>query len=77
MLSYSKDKNIKNRVKEIYYKHTQYPVGENNYIENYDIVTTIGAFYYMITPLFAFLFIQNEIVREKEYKLRQGKWTIT
>ena len=26
----------------------------------------------MITPLFVFLFIQNEIVREKEYKLRQG-----
>lgn len=26
----------------------------------------------MITPLFAFLFIQSEIVREKEYKLRQG-----
>lgn len=28
----------------------------------------------MITPLFAFLFIQNEIVREKEYKLRQGNF---
>jgi hypothetical protein len=27
----------------------------------------------MITPLFVFLFIQNEIVREKEYRLRQGK----
>ena len=26
----------------------------------------------MITPLFAFLFIQSEIVREKEFKLRQG-----
>lgn len=26
----------------------------------------------MITPLFVFLFIQNEIVREKEYRLRQG-----
>lgn len=59
-------------MKEIYYSHTQFPVGENKYIDNYDIVTTIGAFYYLITPLFAFLFIQNEIVREKEYKLRQG-----
>jgi hypothetical protein len=43
--------------------HSQFPVGPNRYIQNYDIVTTIGAFYYMITPLFAFLFIQSEIVR--------------
>lgn len=47
-------------------------MGPNRYIENYDIVSQIGAFYYLITPLFAFLFIQSEIVREKEYKLRQG-----
>lgn len=26
----------------------------------------------MVTPLFVFLFLQSEIVREKEYKLRQG-----
>lgn len=54
------------------YTTSQFPVGPNRYLENYDIVTQVGAFYYMITPLFAFLFIQSEIVREKEYKLRQG-----
>ena len=54
--------------------HSQFPIGPNRYIKDYDIVTTIGAFYYMITPLFAFLFIQSEIVREKEYKLRQGSF---
>ncbi len=54
--------------------HSQFPVGPNRYIQNYDIVTQIGAFYFMITPLFAFLFIQSEIVREKEYKLRQGNY---
>jgi hypothetical protein len=47
-------------------------VGENKYIDGYDIVTTIGAFYYLITPLFAFLFMQNEVVREKQLRLRQG-----
>jgi hypothetical protein len=57
---------------KINYTTSQFPVGPNRYIKNYDIVTEIGAFYYMITPLFAFLFIQSEIVREKEYKLRQG-----
>ena len=51
---------------------SQFPVAPNRYLENYDIVSQVGAFYYMITPLFAFLFIQSEIVREKEYKLRQG-----
>jgi hypothetical protein len=51
---------------------SQFPVGPNRYIRGYDIVTEVGAFYYLITPLFAFLFIQGEIVREKEYKLRQG-----
>lgn len=44
----------------------------NRFVSNFDIITQTGAFYYMITPLFAFLFIQNEIVREKEYRLRQG-----
>jgi hypothetical protein len=65
ILSFIKNPDIKHRVKDIYYSHTEYPIGENKYIDNYDIVTTIGAFYFLITPLFAFLFIQNEIVREK------------
>jgi hypothetical protein len=56
------------------YNYTQYPVVPNRFIKGFDIITQTGAFYYMITPLFAFLFIQNEIVREKEYKLRQGTY---
>lgn len=44
---------------KIHYTTSQYPVGPNRYIQDYDIVTEIGAFYYMITPLFAFLFIQS------------------
>jgi hypothetical protein len=43
----------------INYTTSQFPVGRNRYIQNYDIITEIGAFYYMITPLFAFLFIQS------------------
>jgi hypothetical protein len=49
----------------INYKMSQFPVGPNRYISGYDIVTEVGAFYFLITPLFAFLFIQSEIVREK------------
>jgi hypothetical protein len=49
----------------IQYTTSQFPVGPNRYIDGYDIVTEVGAFYFLITPLFAFLFIQSEIVREK------------
>jgi hypothetical protein len=37
----------------------RYPLGHNRYIRNYDIISAIGAFYFMITPLFVFLFIQS------------------
>lgn len=57
---------------KIHYDTQQFPVVPNRFVTNFDIITQTGAFYYMITPLFAFLFIQSEIVREKEYKLRQG-----
>lgn len=45
------------------YKTQQFPVLPTRFLEGFDIITQTGAFYYMITPLFAFLFIQNEIVR--------------
>lgn len=50
---------------KISYDTQQYPVVPNRFVANFDIITQTGAFYYMITPLFAFLFIQSEIVREK------------
>lgn len=43
----------------INYTTSQFPVGPNRYIKNYDIISEVGAFYFMITPLFAFLFIQS------------------
>jgi len=41
------------------YTTSQFPVGPNRYIQNYDMVTSIGAFYFMVTPLFIFLFLQS------------------
>lgn len=43
----------------MHYNTQQYPVVPNRFFQNFDIVTQAGAFYYMIPPLFAFLFIQN------------------
>lgn len=44
---------------KLVYSTQQYPVVPNRFISNFDIITQTGAFYYMITPLFAFLFIQS------------------
>lgn len=65
----TKDKPVHPRTN---YEYTQYPIVPNRFLQGFDMITQAGAFYYMITPLFAFLFIQNEIVREKEFRLRQG-----
>lgn len=48
-----------------------YPKAPNRLLQNVDIVGAYGAFYFLIPPLFIFLTIQNEIVGEKEKKLRQ------
>lgn len=45
--------------RRINYDTQQYPVVPNRFVTNFDIITQTGAFYYMITPLFAFLFIQS------------------
>lgn len=70
LLDYEKGGNF--QTKYINYDLQQYPTMPNRALKGFDIVTQAGAFYYLITPLFGFLFIQNEIVREKELKLRQG-----
>lgn len=57
---------------EITLETGRFPLSHNRYIHNYDIISQAGAFYFMIPGLFVFLFVQSEIVREKEYKLRQG-----
>ena len=57
---------------DIFVQTGRFPLTHNGYIHNYDIVTAAGAFYFMVPALFVFLFLQSEIVREKEYKLRQG-----
>jgi hypothetical protein len=59
------EKGNKSFSQKIIYDTQQYPVVPNRFVANFDIITQTGAFYYMITPLFAFLFIQSEIVREK------------
>lgn len=48
-----------------------YPKAPNRLLQDIDVVGAYGAFYFLIPPLFIFLTVQNEIVSEKEKRLRQ------
>jgi len=73
LINYSlKTQNSTAQTVDISIQTGRFPLAHNRYIHNYDIITATGAFYFMIPALFVFLFMQSEIVREKEYKLRQG-----
>lgn len=45
---------------------------ENAQIQGYDATTGAGAFYYFIPIMIYFIITVNEILYEKEKKLRQG-----
>ena len=47
-----------------------FPKVPNRSFKGFDIMSTTGSFYFLIPPMFFFIFIQNEIVKEKEKKLR-------
>lgn len=44
----------------------------NRFIQGYDATTGAGAFYYFIPIMIYFIITVNEILYEKEKKLRQG-----
>lgn len=50
----------------------EFPIVTSRYSDGYDVVTTSGAFYFFIPPMVTFVVLLIEIVREKEYRLRQG-----
>jgi hypothetical protein len=50
----------------------EYPIVTSRYSDGYNVVTTSGAFYFFIPPMVTFVVLLIEIVREKEYRLRQG-----
>lgn len=52
--------------------HQSFPHPENDIFNNYDVVTSNGALYFILPTLVAFMLFINEILKEKEKKLRQG-----
>lgn len=48
-----------------------YPVTANRIVVGFDVVNAGGAYYYLVPPLFCFLLLSNEIVRDKTSRMRQ------
>ena len=52
--------------------YEDYPHAPNRFFQGYDVVSAQGTLYFFIAPMITFMIFIGEIVREKEYRLRQG-----
>jgi len=52
--------------------HSSYPIVADRLIKDTNLVSQLGAYFFVLGPLLSFTIILNEIVREKELRLRQG-----
>lgn len=50
--------------------HSFYPIVSSRIIQNMNLVAQVGAYFFILTPLLTFTVFLNEIVREKEMRLR-------
>lgn len=56
---------------EIELTHGIYPLVSARMINHLNLVAQVGAYFFVLTPLLTFTILLNEIVREKELRLRQ------
>jgi hypothetical protein len=49
-----------------------FPVTQNRFLQNADIVSSSGAFYFLFPPMICFVVLLLEIIREKDLKLRKS-----
>jgi hypothetical protein len=49
-----------------------FPLTENRFMQNADIVSSVGAFYFFFPPIICFVVVLLEIIREKDLKLRKS-----
>lgn len=48
-----------------------FPVTQNRFLQNADVVASSGAFYFFFPPIISFVVMLLEIMREKDLKLRR------
>ncbi len=59
-------------IPEISMTRSTYPIIADRLVKDTNLVSSIGGYFFVLGPLLSFTIILNEIVREKELKLRQG-----
>ena len=67
---FSNDKNISD-IPKIKAQVNSFPMTENRFYKNADVVSSTGAFYFFFPPIICFVVMLLEIMREKELKLRK------
>jgi hypothetical protein len=50
--------------------HSTYPIVADRVIKDVNLVAQIGGYFFVLAPLLSFTILLNEIVREKELRLR-------
>lgn len=51
--------------------HSSYPKSADRFVKGSNVVSEMGAYFFLFSPLLGFSILLNEIAREKELKLRQ------
>lgn len=51
--------------------HSSYPMLTDRFMRDANIVSQIGSYFFVLSPLLSFTIVLNEIIREKELRLRQ------
>ena len=57
---------------KINFTYADYPVTENRFFENYNVVNNNGSLFFILIPITLFVLTLIDIVREKELKLRKS-----
>lgn len=57
-------------IPQIEMTHGIYPLVSSRMIKGLNLVSQVGAYFFILTPLLTFTVFLNEVVREKELKLR-------
>lgn len=74
-LQYYANKRQLGHVPKIDASYNTFPVTQNRFLQNADVVASSGAFYFFFPPIICFVVMLLEIMREKDLKLRRVKKT--
>jgi len=70
-LKYYANKRQLSYVPQINASYNTFPVTQNRFLQNADVVASSGAFYFFFPPMISFVVVLLEIMREKDLKLRR------